>query len=73
VVTHRARGSVVLDVPPPRVILAGPGSEIRARLALPTDPGDGDVTVVVTHPGGVVTAGPAARTVVRVTGPEQDR
>jgi DNA-binding transcriptional regulator YhcF (GntR family) len=66
VVTRRSRGSTVVPVPEPRVITAGRGARVSAYLAA-----DGNVTLVVTHPGGQQESGPAPRTVVRVTGPEQ--
>lgn len=68
IVTYRARGSVVLPVPDPRVILAGPGAVVRARLALPGDPPGGDVMLLVTRPGAGTEVIPAPRAVIRVTG-----
>jgi len=70
IVTHRSRGSVVLPVPPPRVIEARPGDVVRARLPVPGDPDVDDVTLVVRHPDGQEETAPAARTIVRVTGPD---
>lgn len=71
VITHRSRGSVVLPVPAQQIIHAEPGAVVAARLSIPGDPPGSDVTLIVMQPGGEVATGPAARTIVQVTGPEQ--
>lgn len=72
VVTHRSRGSVVLPVPPLQVLEVAAGDVIRARLPVPGDPDVNDVTLIVRHPDGREETRPAARTIVRVTGPDGD-